>query len=113
MAPLLMNLITLPLGVLTIPSPKISVSVNPSLSPFVVHQGEALYVGTIVIEIPDPIPFGGFRSQIKVVNEEDQHLAGFQQEFPGIERVATRLLGHPCANGVPHPYSCRADNKPQ
>lgn len=91
-APWLLNLLTLPLGVVTIPTGKVNLSFKPPFPPFVIREHEALYIGSLVINLPDPLPRGRFQARFDISDEGDQVLSELQDRFPGTKRVEKRLL---------------------
>lgn len=91
-APWLVNLLTLPLGVLVIPTEKVNLSSKPSFPPFVIREHEALYIGSLVIHLPDPLPTARFQVRFDISDEGDQVLDELKDRFPGTKRVEKRLL---------------------
>lgn len=91
-APWLLNVLTLPLGVATIPTGGVNLSFEPTLSAFQIKAGEATYIGTITIDFPDPLPHGSNRVNFSVADEEDTAAENLVIRFPGTERVEKHLL---------------------
>lgn len=90
-SPWLMNILTLPLGVVSVPGNS-SINLPTPFSSFEIKPREVTYIGTLIIEIPDPLPNGRFRPQYKVLNEETQTTAELRTRIPGIEKVVTALV---------------------
>ena len=93
-APWLWNVLTLPFGVVTVPAGT-RFNFYPPDSPFEIKQHEATYIGTLVVEIPDPLPMGSFTPTFRVIDEEEQASKDLPARFPGIERVNKDLLFEP------------------
>lgn len=91
-APWALNLLTLPLGGIIIPSEKVGLSFNPQLAQFVIREGEASYMGTITIHLPDPLPRGPFKIEVSTSDEGEEVLKKLRVRFEGIARVEKRLL---------------------
>jgi hypothetical protein len=91
-APWLMNVVTLPLGGIIIPSESMDVWFQPSLTPIVIREGEALYVGALTVNLPDPLRKGSVNIRITTNDEGDETLKEFQARFPGTTRVEKQLL---------------------
>lgn len=89
--PWLWNIVSVPFGVLTIPSrPHLWVNVN--LSHFVIQADEAVYFGALSVEIPDPLPMGSFTPQINISDEGEPKLDELRLKFPGIRKIDKQLV---------------------
>ena len=91
-APWLMNIVTLPLGGIIIPTETMGVWFHPSLPPIVIREGEALYVGALTMNLPDPLRKGLLDVRITTNDAGDETLKEFQARFPGTMRVEKKLL---------------------
>lgn len=92
MAPWLMNIVTLPLGGIIIPTETMGVWFQPSLPPVVIREGGALYIGALTMNLPDPLRKGLFDIRITTNDMGDETLKNFQSRFPGTMRVERQLL---------------------
>jgi hypothetical protein len=92
LAPLLGNIVTLPLGGIIIPSDTMSVWFQPLLPPVVIRESEAVYIGALTINLPDPLRKGSFDIRITTIDMGDETLRNFQSRFPGTMRVEKQLL---------------------
>ena len=92
-APWLLNILTLPFGVFVFPGigPE-TLELTLPYSDFEVKPHEATYIGTLIVDFPDPLPIGHPHGQFKVIDEGDQTTADLQNRIPGIERVVKNLL---------------------
>jgi len=90
--PWLMNIVTLPLGGIIIPTETMGVWFQPSLPPVVIQEGEALYIGALTINLPDPLRKGLLDIRITTTDMGDEALKNFQSRFPGTMRVEKQLL---------------------
>ena len=91
-APWLMNVVTLPLGGIILPSESMDVWFQPSLTPIVIREGEAMYAGALTVHLPDPLRKGSVNIRMTTNDEGDETLKDFQVRFPGTTRVEKRLL---------------------
>ena len=92
MAPLLMNIVTLPLGGIIIPTDTMDIWFQPPLPPVVIQEGEALYIGALTMNLPDPVRKGSFDIRITTNDSGEETLKNFQARFPGTMRVEKKLL---------------------
>lgn len=92
MAPLLLNIITLPLGGIILPTETMGIWFQPPLPPVVIQEGEALYIGALTMNLPDPVRKGSFAIRITTTDMGDEALTNFQTRFPGTMRVEKQLL---------------------
>lgn len=73
----------------------VNLSVALPFSPFEINPQRAVYVGTVTITVPDPIPAERFTERFIVSDEFESSAAELQNRFPGIEKVEKRLLVDP------------------
>jgi hypothetical protein len=103
-SPWLINILTLPLGVVTVPG-QAAINLPTPFSSFEIKPHEATYIGTLIIEIPDPLPNGRFNPQYKILNEETPTTADLKNRILGIEKVVTALVvvQQPAQSVAPNP----------
>ena len=91
-APWLLNVVTLPFGMMIIPSPGKNLRFKPALPPVVVREGEAAYGGSLIVDLPDPLPSEPFPVRVRTADEGSETLKEFDARFPGTIRVEKQLL---------------------
>lgn len=92
LAPLLLNIVTLPLGGIIIPTETMGIWFQPPLPPVVIQEGEALYIGALTMNLPDPVRKASFDIRITTNDMGEETLKNFQVRFPGTMRVEKQLL---------------------
>jgi hypothetical protein len=99
--PWLLNVLTLPLGVVFIPTGRVDLSVVPHFSVFEINQDEVSYIGTLTIEIPDPLPMGQYQAHFKIADDGDEFLGDIQSHSYGAGRFMRRVIASMSAPGQP------------
>jgi len=103
-SPWLLNILTLPLGVVIVPG-RTAINIPTPFSSFEIKPHEVTYIGTLIIEIPDPLPDGRFEPQYKIINEEIPTTGDLKSRIPGIEKIVTTLVvvQQPAQPSAPNP----------
>lgn len=68
-----------------------SVPVPVDIPSFVLRQREATYIGSLIIEVPDPLPYESFIPRLKINDEGDAILKDIQTRFPSILHIEKHL----------------------
>lgn len=88
----LLNQYTLPYGLIIAPSTDTELEARPKLRTFMVKRQEASYLGHLIIEVPDPLPAGSLRPQIRVIDPDNLEIEAINRVLPGIKWAKKQIL---------------------